>query len=460
MFKRIGWMALLGAVAATTPNLQASQPTDQERKIQELEQRIAELETRQLANSAEFTRTVDAMLRDAESRSQLLAAGGDMSAGYDNGFFIRGGDDFLLRFGSQFQFRYAANLRDGVGADDDEETDDGFEVRRLRFDLAGYVLTPRLTYFVQWESVREGGDMVLLEAWARYMFSEDWGMRVGQFKDPVIHEFLLSTKRGLAADTSLMDSLVGGGVTSYTQGVTLIYGGYNADNPLNIEAGFTDGANQVNTDFTDRPDQPLVGITSAVPKHAFDYGLAGRAEYKFFGNWKSYSDFTAIGTTEDLLVAGAGVDFSQGGDGDLVVATADLQYENSTGLGLYGAAVMRHLNGAITGLDDSRTDWGYILQAAYAFNPKWEVYARYDQTFYDEQIVFADGASEDTFPEITVGVNRYLGPNGVWGQRAKITVDLTYLPNSAPIPVTGLGILDANSGDAEWVLRAQFQLLL
>jgi hypothetical protein len=44
--------------------------------------------------------------------------------------------------------------------------------------------------------------------------------------------------------------------------------------------------------------------------------------------------------------------------------------------------------------------------------------------------------------------------------RAKITVDLTILPNGAPDDMPGLGILDANDGGTEIVLRSQFQLAI
>jgi hypothetical protein len=45
------------------------------------------------------------------------------------------------------------------------------------------------------------------------------------------------------------------------------------------------------------------------------------------------------------------------------------------------------------------------------------------------------------------------------GHNAKATFDATYLPNGVPQNIDGIGLL-ANDGEAEFVFRGQFQLLL
>jgi hypothetical protein len=62
--------------------------------------------------------------------------------------------------------------------------------------------------------------------------------------------------------------------------------------------------------------------------------------------------------------------------------------------------------------------------------------------------------AEGKVHEITAGVNWY-----VVSHAAKFTVDFTWLPNGTPIADSGADIL-ANNGDNEFLLRAQFQLLL
>ena len=458
-------LAFLGAAVLATGAVFGQnnlEDRDAAGRIQQLESRIAELEARQMAGSAEMAAAVDGVLRDADRRSQLLAAGGDASAGYDSGFFIRAGDAWVLRPGVMFQFRHTANWREDVDGDD-SETEDGFELRRMRFDLAGVAFTKDLSYFFQWESNREGGDTVLLEAWAKYMFSDQWGVRAGQFKDPVVHEFMMSVKRGLSTDTSLLDNLLGGAATGYTQAATVVYGNYAKDNPFYFEGGLTDGAAQLNTDFTGRPSplpdpDPIVG--ASIGKHVFDFGLAGRAEYKFMGNWIDYGDFTAKGTKDRLFVVGAGGDWSQGGDGNQLVGTVDAQYETPTGLGFYAAFIARHLDDAMSGRGEDTTDWGWVVQATYLFRPQWELFARYDMVRYDQPVGFGGGGDEDTFHEVVLGLNYYLGTNGSAGHRAKITVDVTWLPNGVPMPVLNMDALDGNAGEMEIILKGQFQLLI
>ena len=441
--------------AAGTVAWAADSNTQPDARVQALESRIATLEAQQAANSKDLAATVDAVLRDAEKRSQLLANGGDMGAGYDNGFYIKAGDAWLFKPGVQFQFRNDTNYREDGKNGKDADWENGFEVRRMRFDFTGNAFSKDLTYFFQWEADRNSGTVGLLEAYAQYMFADDWGFRLGEMKDPVTHEFFASTKKQLAVETSLMDALIGGGVTGYTQGAFLIYGNYNKNTPINVIAGFTDGANQTNTDFTKRTD-----LTTAVPgKHTVDWGAVARAEWKVMGDWKNYADFTAKGTKEETLVLGAAGDWTQAGDGNLFVATVDGQYENPNGLGLYLAGVYNHTEADLTGFTQDNDNWGIIAQASYLINGNWEVFGRYDVTLYDNEIATAT-ASEDTFHEITVGVNYYMGADGAAGHRAKFTVDLSYLPSGSPKAVTGAGVLDSNDFNNEWMLRAQFQLLI
>ena len=62
---------------------------------------------------------------------------------------------------------------------------------------------------------------------------------------------------------------------------------------------------------------------------------------------------------------------------------------------------------------------------------------------------------EDTFNELTAGVNYYMS-----GHAAKLTVDVTYLPDGSPTNETGIGFLDPDADSDQFVLRGQFQLLI
>src|ERR1051325_4027119 len=431
---------LTGASAAW-----AGDQTTPDQRIAELEAKINALEAKDTQNSKEMAATIDSVLRDAERRSQLLGASGDVGAGYDNGFYIRSGDAWLLRPEIVFQFRSVTDYRTNTGGAKDDEVDNGFEIRRLLLILEGTAFTKDLTYFFRWDTAQEGGGVALQDAWVRYMFADDWGFRLGQFKDPVTHEFLLFDGRLLAVDRSMADQVLGGGTVGRTQGATLIYGGYSPKNPIYIEAGLTDGTRQLNTDFT---------------KHAFDFGVVARAEWKVMGQWADYRDQTAKGHKEDLLVIGIGGDWSQSGDGDQIVGDIDLQWETATGWGVYAGLLVRNLDSGLTASGESTTDWGGEIQVAYMLNQQWELFGRWSFVDFDNELVFATGDTEDFFHEITVGFNYYLGNNGSAGHRAKVTIDLNWLPNGSPGPITALGYTGDSSGDNEVVIRGQFQLWL
>jgi hypothetical protein len=446
LFAAVAGALSLGATAAW-----AVEPSA-DAKIQQLEAKVAALEVKQAQNSKDLAATVDAVLRDAEKRSQLLANGGEMGAGYDGGFYIRAGDAWVLRPSILFQFWNVTDYReDVVGASGkmDDEWDNGFEVHRLQLAFEGTAFTKDLTYEFRWENGGDAGSLTLLDAYARYMFADDWGFRLGQFKELINHESLVGDQYLLAAERSLLNqAFVGSGVADRTQGASLIYGGYNKSNSLNAELAFTDGQGAANTSF--------VKVSGIDP----NFGVTGRIEYKAFGDWRDYRDLTAKGNKEDLLVLGAGGDWTQTGDGNSLVGAADAQWETAAGLAVYGGGLVQHLDSALSLTGDEETNWGLIGQVGYMFTPSWELFARYDYTRFDNDAA-AGASGEDSFNEVTVGFNYYMGANGAAAHRAKFTVDFTWLPDGMPASIspTQLGAQD-QTDENEFMLRAQFQLLI
>jgi hypothetical protein len=423
-----------------------------------LEAKVAAMESKQSQNTKDLSTTIDSVLRDAERRSHLLATSGEITAGYDNGFFIRSGD-FSLRPTLLFQFRSVADFRKNTPGSNDDEIEHGFELRRMQFILQGTAFFKELDYRFQWATDRNNGNLILEDAYVKYMFRDPWGVRLGQWKDRVTHEKIMTDSRLVAVERSLLDGALGGGYFDRVQGVDLIYGG-GVDNKRawNIEAGVTDGANSKNSDFTGPSDPPTIGDVGAPSSHAFDFGVAGRVEYKFMGDWRSYSDFTAKGTTQNLLVVGAGGDWSQGGDGNSLIGTVDAQYETAGGIGAYGAVLVRNRDAQLNAAGVDATDWGALVQLSYLLNPSWEIFGRWDGIWYENGIAAAGG--EDVFHELTGGATYYMGKNGSFGHRAKITLDLNWLPNGAPGAFTGQGYIGDSGGEDEITLRGQFQLLI
>lgn len=472
--------AVAGVVAVGAAWAQDS-TSDLQQQVTELKNQVQQLQTRQAQNSKEVAATIESVLRDAEHRSQLMAAG-DTGAGYDNGFYIRSGA-FEMRPGLLFQFSNITDYRSNTAGNKDDELENGFEIHRLEFSLSGTAFTKDLTYNFMWAmgTAIDAGDshtLTLLDAYITYMFADQWGFQAGQFTAPFTHENMLSDGSLLSADRSFLDGVLGG-YTSRIQGMGLVYGNYSEKSPFNAIAVLHDGANSMNTSYTHTADNDPATVSStydggpAFPVgKMFDWGFGARAEWKAMGKWADYGNLTAAGVKDNVLVLGLAGDWSQGGDTNVWGATADATFKMNNGLGVYGGIVYRKTDtkigvddgtGTNTGTgernSDSPADWGLVLQASYLINPAWEIFGRWSYVEFDNGVTKGTD-TQSSFNELTAGVNYYLGKNGSAMNRAKVTVELSWLVNGAPMPLEGLGYLGDNSFDNEIVLRGQFQLAL
>lgn len=456
---RITKMALGVSAAMTMAALGVRGETgDLESQVRDLRDQVAALQMRQAENAAGSAEIVERILRDAENRTQLMS-GGESGAGYDNGFYIRSGD-FVLKPGAVMQFRGVADYRSDTADHKESETETGFELRRVQFKLEGSAFSKDLTYAIQWNTDRNAGSMFLEDAWVKYMFTDTMGIKGGQYKEPFFREKVLSDSKLMSVDRSLLDAALGGGWSDRVQGVSFLYGNYSNGTPVNVELAVTDGANSDNTDYTGHyPNDPaFLGQVSSPGGHTFDYGVAGRVEYKLMGDWKNYSEYTARGVKESLLVLGGGFEYNQGGDGAEFGGTVDLTYKMTNGLAFSLAGIVRNMDKNLSSLGKGQTDWGAQGMVSYLINNQWEPFARYTYVNYDSEI--GSVKMHDDFHEISVGVAYYMGKGGEAGHRAKITVDLNWLPNGAPGAMTGQGYLGDSGGEDEVSLRAQFQLVL
>jgi hypothetical protein len=445
----VGAVSLLGSTA------HAADPTQQELmdELKALRAKVERLEAAQAQQEkkpdpAEVRQTIDDVLRDADRRSQLLQATG-FTAGYNKNRFIIQSEDgnFSLSPTIQFQLRYATNYREedaDNAIDGDATSEHGFEVRRLKLAFEGNVFSPDTKYKFQWATNRNGGGLALDDGFIihKLNFAPDFQIRAGQFKDITFHEEITSSKRQLAVDRSLANEVLAGGQTDFIQGIGLIWDDGAEGLPLRAEAGYTDGPNSDNTNFVDGGGSPFFGAADP------DFGLYGRVEYLARGPWKYYEDFTTMGNVEDVLVFGAGAFYTQAGDSDVIFHTFDAQYEMNR-LALYGA----YYGVFSDGVEDTSYDVGGVAQAGYMLDEKnkWEVFGRYSLVSLD-----TGGAdSDDDFQEFTTGVNYYMHKHA-----AKVTVDVSYLPNGIPINLDGNNELDPDADDDQLVLRGQFQLVL
>ncbi len=308
----------------------------------------------------------------------------------------------------------------------------------------GNVFGPATTYRFQWNTNSNDGDLTLEEAFVKHQlgFAPDFYIKGGQFRDPTFHEEITSDFKQLAVDRSLANEVLGGGQTRYVQGVALIWDDGLEGLPLRAEVGFVDGPNSANTNFVDGGGSPGIGAASP------DFGIYGRAEYLAFGDWRHYDDFTAKDNPQDTLVFGAGAFYTQAGDNDSLLHTFDAQYEMYL-LGLYAAYYGVYSN---TSSEGSSYDFGFVVQAGYMIDKKWEAFGRYSLVSLDSGNA---GSKDDNFHELTAGVNYYMRDHA-----AKFTLDLSYLPSGIPSNQPLIGELDPDGDEDQLLLRGQFQLML
>jgi cell division protein FtsB len=448
--------ALLAATIATP--VSASEPSSQpatsaaaeelkalRAEVSQLRAEVKDLKQtgrQETAGPEQARQTADALARDARRSDLSLDVSGisPVTAGWENdrGFFIASEDrEFLLSPFILLQARYATSWRQDakVGGSDDTQT--GFEIRRLQLGFDGNVFSPDFTYRIFWQaSDLTSGNLELLMAWFQYrIHGTPWVIGGGQFKDPLDHEQLIGDAAQLAADRTYVDDVLAGG-EAFSKGVTVRY---DDGGPLRGEAAFTSGFNNNNTTFQD------------FPTNSESFGVAGRVDYKLMGHWKDYEHFTSQGNTGDLLVVGGGADLTEAGHTNALRHVIDAQY-NPGALGFYAAYLGRYTSGNTAGVEGNTYDSSLRFQASCLVTARWEAFARYDYLHLDGHEFKEKTAS--SVQEITVGSTYYFH-----GQRLKLTFDLAYLPNGAPVLDQGNDVL-ANNGHGELIFRGQFQLLL
>lgn len=428
---------VLAAAVVQAGVVWANEPTADElmRQIAQLQRQVARIQARDAAAS-EIAAARAQIEADARYRSQMLQAGG-VQAGWDGaGFFISSTDGrFVFKPLVHFQLRNVTNFRMDV-EDDGDDWHNGFEMRRMKFGARGNIFDQRLAYQFIYGANRNGGNVCLDEAWVRYQFADGYFIRSGQFKTPLNRESLIGTHQLLATERSYQVEVLFG-ADNFTQGVSLIFD--DADSPVRAEVAFTDGSMSSNGNFQDPP----AGTDQ-------DFGVAGRIDYKAFGDWKAVNDFCAARVATDTLVVGAGVDYTEGAQPDagtrqVIRYTADGLYKHARNWSLYAA-----FNGRHTSIKDGDqgNDWGLLAQVAWSPDDKIEPFLRYGYTYFDTL-----PTGDPAVHEITLGTNCYF-----YAQHAKLTFDVSYFPNGAPFACTGADIL-ASEG-AQVVVRAQFQLAL
>jgi len=138
--------------------------------------------------------------------------GRQVDAGYDKGFYIRGGEDFFLRFKLRTQFRYL-----GVNRQSDDRRvfgrqriDDlsGFEFERARFRFEGHLFDPKFTYLAEFDGDTDGtNDVETLDLWTAYEYLKGHKLTFGQMKPHSGRQELVSSFAQQMVDRSLANEV-------------------------------------------------------------------------------------------------------------------------------------------------------------------------------------------------------------------------------------------------------------
>lgn len=404
-----------------------------------------------LAQSADQSAAFERELRaDAATRTSLQAGG---TAGHDGRAFFVGSADgnYRLEVGGYTQFRYTLNFRDLDDSEDstDEDFTNGFEHTRSALTFGGNVINPNTAFFIRGyfengDSESSGGSFVLRDAYGSYTWDSGLSVIWGQFIVPSTRERMVDERHQLAADRSVTGTYFS---PEYAQGVALSYKSEN----FRVVGAIDDGANTQNTAYAVSTDN--------------DVATTGRAEFKWSGDWAQFDDFTSWKGTEGYAgmvgaafhwetsgdtgtATGGATTGNIGGDGDLIQYTADVSVEGN-GWNAFGAFV-----GRSTDVDGGaeRDDFGAIVQGGFFFNDNFEMFARWDAIFPD------DDTDEDDFHTITVGGNYYFVAGS---HAAKFTADVQWNLDQefSGLTVDGSETSVLPTTEDEFAVRLQMQLV-
>jgi hypothetical protein len=362
-----------------------------------------------------------------------------MHAGYRNCFFLACPDGrFLLQFLGQLQLRYMHSHADeATGGDTDRG---GFEVSRFRLGLKGHAHDPSWQYFVLTGYTPSGGS-IFLDSYVRKHFDERLSLTAGQYKTPLLQEFLVSTKRLPFVTRSYMGARLSG---TYTQGVMLRYNLPKLHTYLSVDDG-VDARNEMAI------DEATEGV-----------GVTARAEWLLTGDWKQYRDFQSWPGGEPLIVLAGGYHYEQGEYGtttdELTIHrwALDGTWKLGNGLALYGAAVGNHVRGG--DMLPTQDQYALLIQGGAFITDDIELVGRYEWSDMD-----VDGVAQ--LSALTGGCNLFLAKH-----KLKWTTEVSYALNPLTQATVGgrtYGFAIGGFGwrsqqadaDGQVVIRSQLQYL-
>jgi len=376
--------------------------------------------------AAEIREAVREVMADAAARGQLQTNG--VQAQLENGNFALRSEDgnFLLNIGGQIQARYSYNYQGPQNQAPSEPAEYnlyGLGLRRVQLIFRGHVLDPSWTYriqinFSQNNPTYQGPDVfqqtangaVLDMAYIRKDLGDGFGVVVGQWRSQYNYEELVSSRHQQFVERSMLSQYF---TTKFIQGIQLEYGNDSWRTWLNTSDG---GGNR---------NLGIAGVNQTV-----EWAFAGRAQYKFAGEWDDLHRYYAPRGTPLGVMVGAAFNWqrgqSEGGanafNGDFIGNSPGVNFSWTAdtawrfdGLSLSAAILGNHYYdrpGGVAALESI----GGVLQGGYFLSKDVELTARWEYlnvsggTASDYTNPSASNAQH--FSIYTAGFNWYLG--GEW----------------------------------------------
>ncbi len=444
-------VALAGALLAgmSVPAMSENM-TDVQGEIQALRAELAQVRAQQEESwlterrAQEIKGLVKEVLADAETRASLLAEGATAGIDDKGKIYLKSADgSWKAEFGGQIQMRYIWNENEGAAGADDESVD-GFQMRRVKFSVGGHIADPKLYYKLVLATDRDSGDVVMEDAFFGYKFDSGLFVQAGVFKLPFARQELVSSASQVAVDRGI--------VTEYftLDRAEQVQIGYQGDD-FAVAASIHDGADNEWTEFTG--DQ------------AHSFGVTGRVDWKVMGEWDQAKDELAWSKDEGTaLFIGAAAQWENNKDNAGAVANADDWYAltidallEMNPFSLTAAYFYAEANNP-AGVGDLEAQ-GFYLQGAVNIDDTWAPFARYEWIEQDPE-----AGGQDPLTAVTVGVNYFMKKHA-----AKITADVVYIFEGTSIAEVGdinggelsdgLGLTGKTNDEDQLAFRLQFQLL-
>ena len=463
--------------------------------------------------SAQIRGIVTDVLADAETRTSLQDAG--LTAGYSDGFFVASPDGaFTMKVQGLLQTRFAwshlggsPNAANFPSAVDVKQDRTGWEIPTAQLTFSGTLWDSAVEYMVRGgfennadyalQSQSYGGNgfgnaqavgtagsgsgnLTLFDAWARINFSQDWAVRVGQFKLPFDREFLIYDAYLTAASRSVLSNILS---TGYSQGVELEYFG----EAFRWKFAFSDGG-------SDNVGGRFVSLVGSEPLNSpfyveqADWSLTSRFEYKLDGLWEDFRGLSSPPGQEFGLLVGGAIHYQQGrpwySQGVVPIGSTGDDYNNWFGVtadvtanfggaSLFASFYFTNIAanaaefgtnssagfGALSAVDAGSVNvLGFLIQGAVYVTDDIELFAQYEfgnssgpKTLLDRNAIFND---PDNLSLMTLGVNYYFKD-----QNAKWTTDFGFSFDKVSYfwadPAYGLRASDSTG---QLLLRTQWQL--